>query len=95
MPITKSAQKTLRQEKRRRRFNFLIRKKIKLALKTAKKEPTAINVKKAIQILDRAAKKKVIHKNKASRLKSKLAKLVAKSTVKKAAAKKTPSKNKK
>ena len=47
--------------------------KKKLKQDKAKKEPKANNLKKAYSLLDKAAKRKIIHKNKASRLKSQLA----------------------
>ena len=78
MPITKSALKALRKDKRRTEINRPIRSKFKAAIKRARNKPTCKNVRFASLLLDRAAKKKIIHKNKASRLKSRLAKLLGK-----------------
>lgn len=72
MPITNSAKKTLRRDKRRTAVNKRIRKKLKEAIKKARQKPTKKNLSQATSVLDRAAKKKVIHKNKANRLKSRL-----------------------
>lgn len=75
MPITASAKKALRQDRRRAIINKRIKRKIKEALKKARQKPTKKTLAEAASALDRAAKKKIIHKNKAARLKSRLAKL--------------------
>lgn len=56
--------------------NKVYRENLRRAVKTARKEKTAKAVRLAYSALDKAAKKKVIHKNKAARLKSRLMKLV-------------------
>jgi len=76
MPVSTSAKKALRRDRRRTIVNKRIRRKIKEAVKGAQKNPTVKTFRQAAKILDRAAKRKVIHKNKASRLKSRLTKLV-------------------
>lgn len=85
MPNTKSAIKAARQNIRRRVTNLAALDKIKKAVKQVRKLATSgkmDDAKKAISAaygaLDKAAKKNIIHKNKASRLKARLAKLVAK-----------------
>jgi len=78
MPIIKSAKKKLKQDKRRAAVNRVYRNKVKTAVKEAREKKTKKAVEAAYKALDRAAKKKVIHKNKASRLKSRLVKLVKK-----------------
>ena len=78
MPIIKSAVKALRQDKKRAKNNMPVKKKFREAVKKARKKPTLKNLKQAYSILDKAAKKKIIHKNKAARLKSRLAKLLKK-----------------
>lgn len=78
MPVTQSAKKALRRDKRRTLVNQPIKQQIKEALKKARKNPTKKTLASANQVLDRAAKKHVIHKRKASRLKARLAKLVRK-----------------
>jgi len=74
MPITKSAAKALRRDKRRQLINQKIRSSYKTAVKKARQNPTKENLRQAYSVLDRAAKKKVIHRNKAARLKSRLTK---------------------
>jgi small subunit ribosomal protein S20 len=83
MPLIKSAKKAIKTTKRQTEENRLARAKIKDALKgariaiTAGDKDVAEKISKAYRELDIAAKKKVIHKNKASRLKSRLAKKLA------------------
>ena len=85
MPIIKSAKKKLRQDKKRRLYNkkyeFEYKKLINQARKhkksdTAKK--TQELLKKAYSAIDKAAKKKIIHKNKAGRLKARVSRLLNK-----------------
>ena len=84
MPLTSSAKKALATDKRRKIENDLTRAKVKSALKGAKiairenQKETPESISKAFSELDRAAKKNVIHKNKAARLKSRLVKRLAK-----------------
>jgi small subunit ribosomal protein S20 len=78
MPVIKSAKKALRRDKRRALVNERIKEKVKAILKKTRKNPQKKNLKEAFAFLDRAAKKKVIHKNKANRLKSRLTKLAKK-----------------
>ena len=103
MPLTKSAKKASKVEKRRKAENDLIRAKIKSAIKGAKlsiaskKEDVAEKMQSLYRELDLAAKKNVIHKNKAARLKSRITKKVsAEATPVRAKAKKTkkPTKSK-
>lgn len=75
MPVTKSAKKALRRDRRRTVINKRIRRRLKEILKQARTNPTKKLLSQAASILDRAAKKRVIHPNKAARLKSRLAKL--------------------
>ena len=76
MPITSSAIKTLRRDRRRLKTNQTIKRRIKAALKKVVNQPNVKNLSNAFTILDRAAKKKLIHKNKAARLKSRLSKKI-------------------
>jgi len=76
MPITTSAKKALRKDKRRTIINKRLRQRVSSAVKKAKKQPTEKSLSFSFSILDKAAKKKIIHKNKASRLKSRLAKML-------------------
>lgn len=78
MPIIKSAKKALRQSKRKKLVNDRVLRQARRVVKKARTSATPDLIKKAYSALDRAVKKNVIHKNKASRLKSRLAKLLAK-----------------
>lgn len=83
MPITSSAKKALRGSIRKNETNALTKAKIKDSVKGFKlavskgEKKTEELLSKAYKELDTAAKKNVIHKNKASRLKSRLAKKLA------------------
>lgn len=76
MPVTKSAKKKLRQDKKRTRENEKLKKLLATLVKKAQKTKTAKAIKDAIRTSDIASKKNIIHKNKAARIKSKLSKLV-------------------
>ena len=76
MPITISARKKVRQDKKRREINLKSLNLLKRVLKKARKKPSLTNVQEAGSVIARVAKKRLIHKNKASRLKSQLAKKV-------------------
>lgn len=52
--------------------------KLDIAIKAAKKSKNEAKVRLAMALADRASKKKVIHKNKASRIKSVLSKVLPK-----------------
>jgi len=84
MPIIKSAKKALRSSIAKKAINDVTRAKVRSAVKGVKIELSGDNKKtaellsKAYRELDLAAKKNVIHKNKASRLKSRLTKMVSK-----------------
>lgn len=75
MPITKSAKKALRVSRRKRVANLVTIKKYKDAVKAVRKsgkdDPKLLS--NAYKQLDKAAKKNLIHRNKAARLKSRLA----------------------
>jgi len=78
MPIIKSAKKRVRTSKRNRALNLEYISKIKSTLrdlgreKDTKKRAKLLD--KAFSAIDKAVKKKIIHKNKAARMKSKLQK---------------------
>jgi len=81
MPHTKSAAKRQRQNEKRRKRNRLVAKAIKVKRKAVAEGLTvgdpskaAEAIKAAQQTLDRAATKGYIHRNKAARLKSRIAK---------------------
>ncbi len=74
MPNLKSAKKKLRQDKKRQNKNLLYKKNYKKALKSALGKKTKNLVSKAFSLIDKAAKKRIIHRNKAARLKQRLSK---------------------
>ena len=76
MPVVKSAKKKLGQDKKRTIRNAKQETALKDAVKAAKQTPTQKTVSLATSLVDKAAKKNIIHKNKAARLKSSLSKLV-------------------
>lgn len=75
MPVTKTAKRALRGSKRKEKVNSLIISRLEAALRMAKKTGGKKAVLKAVSLTDRAAKKKIIHKNKAARIKSALSRL--------------------
>ena len=83
MPITRSAKKALRQSLRRRTRNLKRKEAYKNVFKRIKKSAAAGKPEEAKQLLpslykalDKAAKTHAIAKNKASRLKSRLSRIV-------------------
>lgn len=75
----------MRQSARRRKFNLAAKDKIKQSvkevrrfIKSSDKSAAAEAMKKAMAALDKAAKKGIIHKNHASRKKSRLSKAIGK-----------------
>jgi small subunit ribosomal protein S20 len=76
--------KNVRKTKRQHARNLVEKKTLKAAIKAAriaieKKAADMLEiVKKAVSVLDKAAERKIIHRNKASRLKSRLAHAVNK-----------------
>ena len=95
MPITKSAIKKMRQDKKREAHNKKIKTKVKTLIKKALQSPSFENVKKAISALDKARKVGIYHQNKVSRLKSRLSKLAKPKAQEKAKTIKKPKKAKK
>jgi len=75
MPVTKTAKRALRGSRQKQIINKIIVSKLEIAVRTARKSKTAAKVISAISLADRAAKKGVIHKNKAARIKSQLSNL--------------------
>ena len=81
MPITHSAKKELRKAKKRTAFNKAIKDNLTWLERNFLKQITAKDQKKAKELLlklqkafDKAAKREIIKKNRASRKKSRLAK---------------------
>lgn len=69
MPVTKTAKRALRSSRKKGQVNSSILSTLEIAMRTAKKNPTVKNIRKVFSLTDRAAKNKVIHKNKAARIK--------------------------
>ena len=101
MPNTKSAKKAVRSSKTKQKHNLYWKNKFKLAMREVKKALDSKASDEVVQekmrilqkALDKAAKKNVIHKTKASRVKSRYAKKFAtqsKSTKSKEKPKKAP-----
>lgn len=78
MPVTVGAIRKLRADKKKAAINQKIRTGLRDAVSAMRKKPTESALKKVFSKADAAAKSGVIHKNKASRLKSRLSKLVKK-----------------
>ncbi len=85
MPIIASAKKALRASKRKRVYNIRRKDAMSFAVKAVRKAIAAKDEKKALTLLpvafkalDKASKTKYVKKNTANRLKSRLAKAVAK-----------------
>lgn len=78
MPVTKSASKKLRKDRKRELQNKKQKNLLKNAFKKALKNPSTTNIIFATKLVDKAAKNRIIHKNKAGRFKSKLAKVQGK-----------------
>lgn len=76
MPIIKSAIKKLKQEKKHQTRNIATKRRYKEAVKAAHQTSSDKQLKRAYSTLDTAVKKKVLHRNKAARLKSQLARNV-------------------
>lgn len=79
MPILKNAKKALKVSKKKNIVNRKLKSRVKTAIDQAKKTPKPENISLAHSKIDRAVKKNLIHKNKAARLKSRIAKLKLKS----------------
>ena len=77
MPVTKQAIKKVRQDKRKTIYNIRTKKAYKQAVAAFRKNPKAVSISAVFSKLDRAAKTNLIHKNKASRLKSRLSALIS------------------
>lgn len=78
MPVIKSAKKKLRKDRKREKENSKFEAFLKSAVKKAKKTKAQKDITLAVKTADKAAKKRIIHKNKAGRIKSQLSKLVVK-----------------
>lgn len=89
MPHHRSAMKRLRQDAKRRLRNRsaksrvrTVSKKVRALAEEGKKEEAADALREASSVIDRAAQKRVFHPRTASRLKSRLARAVARGETK-------------
>ncbi|OGG15028.1 hypothetical protein A2773_02080 [Candidatus Gottesmanbacteria bacterium RIFCSPHIGHO2_01_FULL_39_10] len=78
MPIIKSAKKKERQDKKRRAINLRQKQKTLELIRSYRKKPTPLALRKLSSALDLTAKKHIFHSKKAARLKSRLSKLLKK-----------------
>ncbi len=76
MPTHKSAKKAHRKSEKLRQHNKAVKSRLKTAFKEALNQTDAAKkteqIKKAFSLIDKAAKRKLIPKNRAARLKSRL-----------------------
>ena len=80
MAKTLNAKKAHRSSEAKKQHNLFWKKRVKVAQKST---PMDLDSFKTLQsVLDKASNNKVIHKNKASRLKSRYAKKISKKSVK-------------
>jgi len=77
MPIIKQAIKKLRRDRKVTKKNAAIRAGVRVAMKSIRENPVKEEIAKAFSVIDKAKKRHIIHKNKAARLKSLAAKIVA------------------
>lgn len=92
MPVTKTAKRALRGSRAKEIINKLTISKLEAAIRQARKTKKEDSILKAISLTDRAAKRKVIHKNKAARIKSQMSKLATAKVAPKVEKKKAVSK---
>lgn len=78
MPVTKTAKRALRSSRRKEAVNKARIARMEISIRQANKKTSEKTIRKAIGLTDKAAKNKLIHKNKAARIKSRLAKLSSK-----------------
>jgi small subunit ribosomal protein S20 len=83
MPVTKTAKRALRSSKKKALVNSVLKSRLEIAIRLSKKEGSEKVIKEAFSLTDRAAKRKIIHRNKAARIKSSLSKLLPKKSSKK------------
>jgi len=78
MPIIKRAIKKLHHDRKRTVQIATAKESLRKLVKAFRKSPTKKLLDKVFQALDKAAKRHIIHANKAARLKSRLSHLLAK-----------------
>ncbi len=78
MPILGNAKKALRVSKRKAAMNSPVRSRLKTTVDAAKKNPITETLSSAFSAIDKAVKRHIIHRKKAARMKSQLAKQASK-----------------
>lgn len=78
MPVTVTAKRALRSSKRKQVVNKTLMTRLDIAMRKAKKSPTKASVSEVMRLADRASKKRIIHANKAARIKSRFTSLISK-----------------
>lgn len=78
MPVIKSAKKKLKVDQKREFANKKFRIAVDFIIKKTAKNPSSENLQKAFRSIDKGVKNRIFHKNKASRMKSRLSKLADK-----------------
>ncbi len=78
MPVTAQAEKKLRRDRKQQVINAAHRAHLRDGVKSMRKKPTKKQLQAVFTLLDKSVKHHIIHKNKASRLKSRLSKLLVK-----------------
>ncbi|MDO8515545.1 MAG: 30S ribosomal protein S20 [bacterium] len=89
MPVIKSAEKKLRQAQTKTLRNRSVKVTMRESINKFRKNPAQKLFSEVTSLLDKAAKTNVIHKNKAARLKSRLSKLLPKTSIPKTPKKKS------
>ena len=94
MPVTRSAAKKLRQDKKREIQNLTIKRAAKDAIKKYERSPSPAHLSRVFSLLDSGRKKHIFHANKVARLKSRLTKKLKGKSAPKTTALKTAAKKK-
>lgn len=80
MAIHKDVKKRLKTSLKEKERNQKLKSQLKTLIKKVETSPDPENLKKVFSSLDKASRKKVIHPNQASRIKSRLSKLLKQAT---------------
>lgn len=86
MPIIRSAIKKMRKDKKRTAMNKSFKQKVKDQIKKAGKNVKSLDL--AFSLIDKGVKKKLLQKNTAARIKSRISKITRKKTTDKKLSKK-------
>jgi ribosomal protein S20 len=78
MPLTKRAIKKMYHDRKRTKTRAKTEEMLRALVKTMRKKPSQKTLTSVFSALDKAAKTRIIHPNRANRLKARLTKLIAK-----------------